>query len=122
MQRLIPRKGDFLMRAHINPFNTPFFPFPPHPSYVDWKLHFPLHYGGDLEDNFKIYCNTDEHPCSYDKKIINQVRNVDFLDIGCGYGGLLFGLAPLFPTKLIFGLEIRNKLVNYSAQKIRAYR
>lgn len=42
--------------------------------------------------------------------------------MGCGYGGLLFGLAPLFPDKLILGMEIRDKLVNFVSEKIRGYR
>jgi tRNA (guanine-N7-)-methyltransferase len=42
--------------------------------------------------------------------------------VGCGYGGLLFALSQRFSSKLIFGLEIRDKLVNYAAEKIRAYK
>jgi tRNA (guanine-N7-)-methyltransferase len=44
------------------------------------------------------------------------------IDVGCGYGGLLFGLAPLFPDRLILGMEIRDKLVNFVSEKIRGYR
>jgi tRNA (guanine-N7-)-methyltransferase len=44
------------------------------------------------------------------------------IDIGCGFGGLLFGLAPLFQNKLILGMEIRDKLVNYVGEKIKGYR
>jgi hypothetical protein len=53
------------MRAHINPLNTTPFPFPPHHTYVDWSAHFPLHYGGTLQQNHKVYCNTVEHPSFY---------------------------------------------------------
>jgi tRNA (guanine-N7-)-methyltransferase len=49
------------------------------------------------------------------------MKKIDFIDIGSGYGSLLFGLAAIFPDKFIFGLEIRDKLVNFTAQKIRAY-
>jgi tRNA (guanine-N7-)-methyltransferase len=48
--------------------------------------------------------------------------NVSIIDVGCGYGGLLFGLAPLFPDKLILGMEIRDKVVNFVAEKTRGYR
>ncbi len=44
------------------------------------------------------------------------------VDIGCGYGGLLFGLAPVLQDKLILGMEIRDKLVNFVGEKIRGYR
>ena len=96
MQRLLPKRADFRMRAHINPFNTPFFPYPPHHSYVDWKKHFPLHFGGDINDK-NICCNTEAHPLSYSQQQQRFSKNIDFLDVGCGYGGLLFGLAPYFP-------------------------
>lgn len=63
MNKLIPKKGDFRMRAHINPFNRAFFPFPPHPSYVDWRLHFPIMF--NLNSDGRIYCNTDAYPIKY---------------------------------------------------------
>lgn len=44
------------------------------------------------------------------------------IDVGCGYGGLLFALAPIFPDKLILGMEIRDKLVNFVGEKIRGMR
>lgn len=37
-------------------------------------------------------------------------RQVDFVDVGCGYGGLLIKLSPLFPECLMLGLEIRVKV------------
>jgi tRNA (guanine-N7-)-methyltransferase len=47
---------------------------------------------------------------------------VSIIDVGCGFGGLLFGLALEFPEKLILGMEIRDKLVNYVGEKIRGMR
>ncbi|KAJ2513767.1 tRNA (guanine-N(7)-)-methyltransferase (tRNA(m7G46)-methyltransferase) [Coemansia sp. RSA 2049] len=47
---------------------------------------------------------------------------VEFADIGCGYGGLLVALSPLFPNTLMVGMEIRTKLVNYLQQRIEALR
>ena len=38
-------------------------------------------------------------------------REVEFADIGCGYGGLLVQLGPMFPQSLILGMEIRVKVV-----------
>jgi tRNA (guanine-N7-)-methyltransferase len=32
-------------------------------------------------------------------------QNVEIADIGCGFGGLLFALAPKFPDRLILGLS-----------------
>jgi tRNA (guanine-N7-)-methyltransferase len=31
-------------------------------------------------------------------------KNVEIADIGCGFGGLLFALAPKFPDTLILGM------------------
>lgn len=47
---------------------------------------------------------------------------VEFADIGCGYGGLLITLSPLFPDKLILGMEIRVKVSDYVMDRIAALR
>jgi len=52
-------------------------------------------------------------------KIINPV---DYLDIGCGFGGLIFALAENFPDQFVMGMEIRGKVVNFVGEKIRAIR
>jgi len=38
-------------------------------------------------------------------------KKVRIADVGCGFGGLLENLSPLFPNKLILGLEIRDRVV-----------
>lgn len=113
--RLIPKKKDYRMRAHINPLNTTPFPFPAHHTFVDWKAHYPLHFGASMEENHKAYCNTVEHPSYYEqpRQYPLNGKNVEIIDVGCGYGGLLFGLAPLFLGRMILGMEIRDKLVNF---------
>lgn len=47
---------------------------------------------------------------------------MSIVDIGCGYGGLIFALATLFPDEYVLGMEIRDKVVNYVAEKILALR
>lgn len=49
-------------------------------------------------------------------------KGADFIDVGCGYGGLLFSLHQAFPEKLILGMEIRDKLVDYIGLKLKALR
>ena len=122
--RLIPKKADYRMRAHINPLSSTTFPFPPHHTFVDWKKHYPLKFGGSSEDNFQITCNTIEHPSDYETPRNYELGNnkVNVIDIGCGFGGLLFGLAPVLPDKTILGMEIRDKLVNFVGEKIRGLR
>merc|ERR1712244_206824 len=43
-------------------------------------------------------------------------------DIGCGYGGLLMQLSPMFPDTLMIGMEIRVKVSDYVKDKISALR
>lgn len=33
-----------------------------------------------------------------------------FADVGCGFGGLLIRLSPLYPDKLMVGFELRDKV------------
>lgn len=44
------------------------------------------------------------------------------LDIGCGFGGLMMDLAPMFPHQLILGMEIRVQVTQYVHDKILALR
>ena len=126
-KRLMPKKGEFRMRAHINPLSDTPFPYPPNPDYVNWKIHYPLYFGGNDEENQQIYTNTQEHPIEYptreDDNLNGRIgRHVDFVDVGCGFGGLLMALSVHFPDNLSFGLEIRDKLCNFIGEKIRALR
>ena len=72
--RLIPKKADYRMRAHINPLSSTTFPFPPHHTFVDWKVHYPLRFGFP-DDNTKVSCNTVEHPSFYDKPRDYEIPN-----------------------------------------------
>ncbi|KIO15024.1 hypothetical protein M404DRAFT_991727 [Pisolithus tinctorius Marx 270] len=63
---------------------------------MDWSEHFPA------------FANTSKTP--------------EFADIGCGFGGLLIALAPLFPNTLMLGLEIRVQVTQYVQDRIAALR
>lgn len=71
------QKRHYRQRAHANPFSDHVLDYPPRPEDVDWTEHFPNQPG-----NAKI---------------------PEFADIGCGFGGLLVALAPLFPESLMLG-------------------
>ena len=43
------------------------------------------------------------YPDKYDP---DSDRVVRFADIGCGYGGLLISLSPMFPDKLMLGKSV----------------
>lgn len=49
-------------------------------------------------------------------------RRIEFADIGCAFGGMLFSLAPLFPDTLMLGLEIRSKVVQFAQDKAKELR
>lgn len=49
-------------------------------------------------------------------------KPVEFADIGCGYGGLLITLSPMFPKTYMIGMEIRVKVSDYVMDRIAALR
>eukprot|EP00043_Microstomoeca_roanoka_P007235 m.69692 g.69692 ORF g.69692 m.69692 type:complete len:114 (+) comp13749_c0_seq1:198-539(+) len=60
----LPQKRYYRQRAHANPLSDHSFDDPIRPQDVNWAEHFPI---------------VAEHP----------EKKVEFVDIGCGYGGLL---------------------------------
>ncbi|XP_013382075.1 tRNA (guanine-N(7)-)-methyltransferase isoform X2 [Lingula anatina] len=65
--------------------------------------------------------NNDKHDDHRDLPE-NHRHEVEFADIGCGYGGLLVALSPMFPDKLMVGMEIRVKVSDYVKDRITALR
>lgn len=47
---------------------------------------------------------------------------VRFADIGCGFGGLLVKLSPMFPSTLMIGMELRDKVSEYVKERILSLR
>ncbi|XP_063931595.1 tRNA (guanine-N(7)-)-methyltransferase-like isoform X2 [Zophobas morio] len=106
----LPQKRFFRQRAHSNPLADHSLEFPSCPSKMDWSEHFPLFFT-KLGERF----NDEENSMKTKKK-------VEFADVGCGYGGLLVGLADTFPEVLSLGLELRAKVADYAHKKILALR
>ena len=120
----LPKKSLHRMHAHINPFNPLYEKHPLNHRFVDWSQHYP-HAFGLKPDETQIVCNTKKYPIknAYADLIeSHKPLQPTILDVGCGYGGLLFQLTRTFPEKLILGMEIRDKLVNYVAEKINSAR
>jgi len=76
---------------------------------MDWSVYYP-DYFSPLNQDLKS------------TEIIPNTHQVEFADLGCGYGGLLVSLAPEFPDKLMLGMEIRVKVEKYVNQRIVALR
>ncbi|KAF8072121.1 putative methyltransferase [Lyophyllum atratum] len=93
---LLPQKKHYRQRAHANPFSDHSLDYPNSPRDIDWATHYPT------------YANTGKLP--------------EFADVGCGFGGLLITLAPLFPDTLMLGMEIRVQVSQYVQDRIAALR
>lgn len=99
----LPKKANYRQRAHCNPLTDVHFDIPTKPSQVDWSTHFPELYASAKEKNV-------------------DPPKVDFVDIGCGFGGMTITLAREFPDKLTVGMEIRDKVSQYVKDRIVALR
>ncbi|KZO96745.1 tRNA-methyltransferase [Calocera viscosa TUFC12733] len=107
---LLPKKRNYRQRAHANPFSDHSLQYPLAPSMMDWSPHYPA------------YFPSPEVSISDSKDASKVARRVEFADIGCGFGGLLIALAPLFPETLMLGMEIRVQVTQYVTDRIKALR
>jgi len=94
---LLPQKKHYRQRAHANPFSDHTLDYPSAPEHIDWAA-----------DHFPAFSGTGKIP--------------EFADVGCGFGGLLIALAPLFPDTLMLGMEIRVQVTQYVQDRITALR
>jgi tRNA (guanine-N7-)-methyltransferase len=87
-----PRKRFHRQRAHCNPFSDHNLEYPLSPECFDLEEHF------------------------------EAKSPVEMVDVGCGYGGLLFKVSQIYMDSNVLGMEIRKKLVEYVKLKIHARR
>ena len=80
----LPKKKFYRQRAHSNPIADHCFDYPVSPDKLDWSSLYPQHPTGVVE----------------------------FADIGCGYGGLLMQLSPMFPDTLMIGNASREQQIS----------
>ncbi|GAA35142.2 tRNA (guanine-N7-)-methyltransferase [Clonorchis sinensis] len=95
----LPVKRYYRQRAHCNPWSDHTLDYPVRPDMFDWEHLFGPTTHADHTDSL-----------------------VRYVDVGCGYGGLLFKLALQFPEIRSVGLEIRLKVCDFVQEKIRALR
>ncbi|XP_003384930.1 PREDICTED: tRNA (guanine-N(7)-)-methyltransferase-like [Amphimedon queenslandica] len=106
----LPQKRYYRQRAHSNPLSDHCFDYPVSPDDMNWaNLYPPPLSPPPTKSSGEASSNLDPFP-------------PEFLDIGCGYGGLLVELSPLFPRTRILGLEIRVKVCDYVQDRISALR
>ncbi|XP_068121242.1 tRNA (guanine-N(7)-)-methyltransferase isoform X2 [Hyperolius riggenbachi] len=82
---------------------------------MDWSEHYPEYFKPLSSDKTR----DDDQDL---REVKTQEPQVEFADIGCGYGGLLVELSPLFPNTLMLGLEIRVKVSDYVQDRIKSLR
>ncbi|KRX23968.1 tRNA (guanine-N(7)-)-methyltransferase [Trichinella nelsoni] len=109
---MLPQKKHFRQRAHSNPMADHLF---------DSDLHHNLQHSPTKPEDVRWsdlfdLSSTEKSPSD------ENYPKVEIVDIGCGYGGLLVALSPLFPNTFILGMEIRVKVSNYVIQRIKALR
>ncbi|KAE8626715.1 hypothetical protein XENTR_v10006723 [Xenopus tropicalis] len=109
-----PKKRYYRQRAHSNPMADHTFQYPVKPEIMDWSEYYP--------DYFKPLVPDSAHDDAKDLQERKEQHQVEFADIGCGYGGLLVELSPLFPNTLMLGLEIRVKVSDYVQDRIKSLR
>ncbi|XP_057613864.1 tRNA (guanine-N(7)-)-methyltransferase isoform X2 [Chionomys nivalis] len=109
-----PQKRYYRQRAHSNPMADHTLRYPVKPEEMDWSELYP--------EFFAPLTQNKSHDDAKDEEEKQAGAQVEFADIGCGYGGLLVALSPLFPDTLILGLEIRVKVSDYVQDRIRALR
>lgn len=116
----LPKKKFYRQRAHANPFSDHALKYPKSPADMDWATYYPAYAVSpeSAKDESGASATQDEGAAA--SKAIT--RPVEIADIGCGFGGLLFALAPRFPDTLLLGMEIRTSVTEYVQEKIRALR
>ncbi|WRT66878.1 tRNA (guanine-N(7)-)-methyltransferase [Kwoniella shivajii] len=102
----IPQKRFYRQRAHANVFVDHELDYPKSPAEMDWSLHYP-----------QYFALPDTQP-----EGAQNTKKVEWADVGCGFGGLLMALAPMFPDTLMLGMEIRMSVTKYVTDRIAATR
>lgn len=90
---------------------------------MDWSTYFPAFAQvSEPADDTAMSTDAELHfPASTSTpKPLKQ--DIEVIDIGCGFGGLLVALAPAMPEKLILGLEIRTQVTEFVQARIRSLR
>ncbi|KAK5134137.1 hypothetical protein LTR08_006912 [Meristemomyces frigidus] len=116
----MPQKKFYRQRAHANPFSDHDLTYPEHPSAMRWSEHYP-HFVATIP----AAVPKDDPIATRDYNeyyVARMEKRVEVADIGCGFGGLLFALAPRMPATLILGLEIRTSVAEFVQDKAKALR
>ena len=78
---------------------------------MDWSTHYPTYFKNPSPPQSSALASTSTLDTPSTKLPTDAIipaklamgKQVEFADIGCGFGGLLISLAPLFPDTLMLG-------------------
>ncbi|KAI1499511.1 putative methyltransferase [Biscogniauxia marginata] len=115
----MPRKRFYRQRAHANPFSDHQLTYPISPQHMDWSTYFPAFVASQDRDTPLSQTLETAGAVSKPKKL---TKDVEVVDIGCGFGGLLVALAPAMPDTLLIGMEIRTQVTAFVQDRITALR
>ncbi|KAK8196703.1 tRNA (guanine-N(7)-)-methyltransferase (tRNA(m7G46)-methyltransferase) [Zalaria obscura] len=139
----LPQKKYYRQRAHANPFSDHALSYPASPAHMDWSVHYPAFVastaeeadGGAEEKDGRKESEAAEQEREQEQEkeqeqdgdtavapVPRMKKQVEIADIGCGFGGLLFALAPKMPDTLILGMEIRTSVTQFVVDKAHALR
>jgi tRNA (guanine-N7-)-methyltransferase len=94
---------------------------------MDWASLYPAYaVEKQAQQSIKISDESSAPNDEEQRKSKALTKNVEVADIGCGFGGLLFALAPQFPDTLILGTspdhQHQDKLLQIFAKRVQAWR
>ncbi|KAI0441857.1 putative methyltransferase-domain-containing protein [Xylaria telfairii] len=116
----LPKKKFYRQRAHANVFSDHHLLYPKTPNLMDWSSYFPAF--ATSVDPGAVSQPTEIGPDQINLPSKKPTTEVEVVDIGCGFGGLLVALAPALPDTLILGMEIRSSVTEYVQHRINALR
>lgn len=88
---------------------------------MDWSTYFPA-FVADA-DPIALPPSAESSPSNTINLPSRKLtKEIEVVDIGCGFGGLLVALAPALPDTLLLGMEIRTSVAEYVEHRITALR
>lgn len=70
---------------------------------MDWASLYPAYAKNQKQETEETTGESHDVSLEEQRELNAVTKNVEIADIGCGFGGLLFALAPKFPDTLILG-------------------
>jgi tRNA (guanine-N7-)-methyltransferase len=70
---------------------------------MDWASLYPAYAKCQKQETGETKDDTSDNTQEEQRERKAITKNVEIADIGCGFGGLLFALAPKFPDTLMLG-------------------